>query len=44
MLITQTNPTLSAAVTTASVLPCWHSFDEKRRPGYVLALAERCAR
>ena len=35
---------LAEAATAASVLPCRHSFDEKRRPGYVLALAARCAR
>jgi hypothetical protein len=32
------------AATAASVLPCWHSFDAKRRSGYVLALSGRCAR
>jgi len=35
---------LAEAMSVASVLPCWHSFDEKRQPGYVLALAGRCAR
>jgi hypothetical protein len=35
---------LSEAATAASESPCWHSFDEKRRPGYVLALAGRYAR
>jgi len=28
----------------AAILPCRHSFDEKRRSGYVLALAGRDAR
>jgi hypothetical protein len=32
------------AAPVASVTPCRHSFDEKRRPDYVLALAGRCAR
>ena len=32
------------AATAASVLPCWHSFDAKRRSGYVVALAGWCAR
>jgi len=32
------------AAKAASVLPCWHSFDAKRRSGYVLALPGRCAR
>jgi hypothetical protein len=32
------------AATAATVLPCWHSFDAKRRSGYVVALAGRCAR
>jgi hypothetical protein len=31
------------ATSVAPVLPCWHSFDPKRRPGYVLALAGRYA-
>ena len=45
MLITvNTRPSLAEAATAASVLPCWHSFDERRQPGYVLALAGRCAR
>jgi hypothetical protein len=44
MLITvNTRTSLAEAATAASVLPCWHSFDEKRQPGYVLALAGRCA-
>jgi hypothetical protein len=32
------------AATAASVLPCWHSFDAKRRSGYVVALAGWYAR
>jgi hypothetical protein len=48
MLITHTNQGfqgfLAEAASVASVLPCWQSFDEKRRPGYVLALAGSCAR
>jgi hypothetical protein len=45
MLITVDNPTILAeAATTASLLPCRHSFDGKRQPGNVLALAGRCAR
>jgi hypothetical protein len=45
MLTTVNNPMLFAeAATAASVLPCWHSFDERRQPGYVLALAGRRAR
>jgi hypothetical protein len=35
---------LAEATSVASVLPCWHSFDPKRRSGYVLALAARYAR
>jgi hypothetical protein len=45
MLMTVNNKTfLAEAATAASALPCWHSFDEKRRLGYALALAGRCAR
>jgi hypothetical protein len=45
MLITHTNQGfLAEAASVASVLPRWQSFDEKRRPGYVLALAGSCAR
>jgi hypothetical protein len=45
MLTTLNTPTfLAEATPVASVLPCWHSFDEKLQPGYVLALAGRCAR
>lgn len=32
---------LAEAATVVSGLPCWHSFDSKRQPGYVLALAGR---
>jgi hypothetical protein len=32
------------ATSVAMGLPCWHSFDAKRRLGYVLALAGRHAR
>ena len=35
---------LAEATSVASDLPCWHSFDPKRRLGYVLALAGRYAR
>jgi hypothetical protein len=35
---------LAEAATAVTGLPCWHSFDEKRQPGYVLALAGRYAR
>ena len=45
MLTTLNIPTfLAEATSVAAVLPCRHSFDEKRRPGYVLALAGRYAR
>ena len=45
MLITLNTPMfLAEATSVASVLPCPHSFDQKRRPGYVLALAGRYAR
>jgi hypothetical protein len=44
MLITvNTRMFLLEAATAASVLPCWHSIDEKRQSGYVLALAGRYA-
>jgi len=45
-MLTTLNTSMSHAEATpvASVLPCWHSFDETRRPGYVLALAWRYAR
>jgi hypothetical protein len=32
------------AATAASVRSCRHSVDQYRRPGYVMALAGRCAR
>ena len=35
---------LAEAATAATALPCWHRFDENRRPGYDLALAARYAR
>ena len=44
MSIFNIQPTLSEAALTASVASCWHFFDEKRRLGYVLSLAARCAR
>ena len=45
MLTTLNTPTfLAEATSVASVLQCWHSFDEERQPGYVLALAGRYAR
>jgi len=45
MMTTPNTPTfLAQATSVASVPPCWHSFDEKRQPGYVLALAGRYAR
>jgi hypothetical protein len=45
MLTTFNTPTFNAEATpVASLEPCWHSFDEKRQPGYVLALAGRYAR
>ena len=45
MSITVNRHTFPAEATTvASVLPCRQSFDPKLRPGYVLALAGRCAR
>ena len=45
MLTNPDTPTfLAEATSVASVLPCWHSFDEERQPGYVLALAGRYAR
>jgi hypothetical protein len=45
MLITLNTQTfLAEATAVASALPCWHSFDERRQPGYVLALAGRYAR
>jgi hypothetical protein len=45
MLTNLHTPTFSAEATSvASVLPCRQSFDPKRRPGYVLALAGGYAR
>ena len=45
MLTNLHTPMFSAEATSvAEVLPCRHSFDTKRRPGYVLALAGRYAR
>ena len=45
MLTILDTPTFPAEATSVvSVLPCWHSFDEERQPGYVLALAGRYAR
>lgn len=41
-LINQTHT--AEAATAASVSPRLRSFDTKRRPGAVLALAERCTR
>jgi hypothetical protein len=44
MLITvNTQVFLAEAASVASVMPCWHSFDEKRQAGRVLALAGRYA-
>jgi hypothetical protein len=44
MLITvNTRTFLAKAASAALVSPCRHSFDEKRQPGYVHALAGRCA-
>ena len=45
MLTNPNTPTfLAEATSVASLVPCWHSFDAKRQPGYVLALAGRYAR
>jgi hypothetical protein len=41
-MLTTSNTKMSFA--EAAILPCRHSFDEKRRSGYVLALAGRDAR
>jgi hypothetical protein len=35
---------IAEATSVAAALPCRQSFDTKRRPGYVLALAGRYAR
>jgi len=34
---------LAEAATAALAVPCWHSFDPKRQPGNVIALAWRHA-
>jgi hypothetical protein len=39
-----THNLLTEAAPAATVMPCPRSFDKGRRPGYVLALAGRCAR
>jgi hypothetical protein len=45
MLTNLRTPTFIAEATSvASDMPCRHSFDPKRRPGYVLALAGSYAR
>ena len=45
MLINLNTPMfLAEATSVAQALPCRHSFDAKRRTGYVLALAGKCAR
>ena len=44
MLITANTQTFLQVRPIASAMPCWHSFDEKRRLDYVLALAGRCVR
>lgn len=45
MLTNLRTPTFIAEATSVALdLPFWHSFDPKRQPGYVLALAGRCAR
>jgi hypothetical protein len=44
MLITMNiRSSLAETASAVSALPCWHSFDEKRQPGYVQALAGRDA-
>jgi hypothetical protein len=44
MLITMnTRSFLAETASAVAGLPCWHSFDEKRQPGYVQALAGRDA-
>jgi hypothetical protein len=44
MLITiNTRQFQAEAATSVSGLPCWHSFDSKRRRGYVQALVGRHA-
>ena len=44
LMTTNTKTFLAEAAVAASVSPCGHSFDEKRLPGDVLALAGRYAR
>jgi hypothetical protein len=44
MLITANTQTFLQVAPVASAMPCWRSFDEKRRLGNVPALAGRCAR
>jgi hypothetical protein len=44
MFTVTTNMFLAEAVPAASVVPCWHSLDGRRLPGYVITLAGRCAR
>jgi hypothetical protein len=39
-----TQTSLAEATSVASLEPCRHSFDPKRQPGYVRALAGRYAR
>jgi hypothetical protein len=45
-MLTTLNTSLihAEAASAVSALPCLRSFDAKRRPGYVLALAARYAR
>jgi hypothetical protein len=44
MLNKPNTSTIFAEATSVASLPCRHSFDAKRRTGYVLALAGRYAR
>jgi hypothetical protein len=45
MLMTlNTKSFLAEAASAASALPCWHTVEQDRRPGYVPALAGRYAR
>jgi hypothetical protein len=44
MLTKLNTSTILAEATPVASLPCLHSFDATRRPGYVLALAGRYAR
>jgi len=43
LITTNTRTFLADTASAVSGLPRWHSFDEKRRSGYVVALAGRCA-